>query len=624
MTSKTSLPTRKNEFRQTFRWALRKNAGMTGLLAALLFVCLPMILLLALSNSNGYPTPGVSETVWRNGIASEYASFLRTMIPLAAVSLLLLFSVVLCVRLFGYMQNRRSEDLFHALPVGRVPMLLGRWCAGMVALALPALGNFGVLALIALAYRIPLFAGGMYLGTALCWLLLMAAAAFTFLTFLSVCSGSVMDTILSALGVNVGFPAAVFLSQSLIRYTLPGAYDADRFNFAVLSLLAPFPAAYLPHVGEEPVWFLPWWICATAALLAGACLLYRRRRSESAEDRFAFAAPKIVIRFLLTACGGLGLGLAGMFMTGNIAMFLLLAAAGSLMAHTVVEAVYSRGFRGMKRSLRWYAIFAVCFAAFYGVLATGCFGFDTRVPDPSEVESISIDATGFSSSGGSQVYRADHDTGLISGPPIPLEPVLKKPESIRAVLQFHRELVAKYRAEKYPYVPQQGYWGVFTLRYRLKNGSTLTRSFLDSSGFSEWMQEKEKPLLEMEEYRENNDMVFFLQPDDLLSVTVYSNNGNKGSEYLLGDGALRGELLDALRSEYDADRSSDGGLSLKVREPFRPDDRLREALGGYSGEVAVGEPSYSYRADGEVARVLKEIAEKEKVYGFVENTGPAG
>ena len=137
----------------------------------------------------------------------------------------------------------------------------------------------------------------------------------------------------------------------------------------------------------------------------------------------------------------------------------------------------------------------------------------------------------------------------------------------------------------------------------------------------------------MEEYRENNDMVFFLQPDDLLSVTVYSNNGNKGSEYLLGDGALRGELLDALRSEYeldalrseyDTDRSSDGGLSLKVREPFRPDDRLREALGGYSGEVAVGEPSYSYRADGEVARVLKEIAGKEKVYGSVETTGPAG
>ncbi len=65
-------------------------------------------------------------------------------------------------------------------------------------------------------------AGSMGLVSAMFWLLLMAAAAFTFCMFLTVCSGSMMDTILSLLGINAGFPIGFLLCVQLVQLTLPG------------------------------------------------------------------------------------------------------------------------------------------------------------------------------------------------------------------------------------------------------------------------------------------------------------------------------------------------------------------------------------------------------------------
>ena len=155
MMSKTLFRKRSSEFLRMYRIAIRENAGIDLLLAVLLFLIFPMTVLVQQVNVRMSQTNGKL----LKELAEGYSNYLETAIPLFGMTLLLVFTVVFSVSLFRYMHDSHSVDLFHALPVGRVPMLLGRWCAGMTLLAVPAAFNFFLLQVIAWVSGFPALAG---------------------------------------------------------------------------------------------------------------------------------------------------------------------------------------------------------------------------------------------------------------------------------------------------------------------------------------------------------------------------------------------------------------------------------------------------------------------------------
>ena len=618
MTSRTSFQTKRLEFCKAFHWELKKNAGISGLLAALQFLCMPLILLLE------FPQ-------WKEGRKLQYASttkpleqyesYLKSAIPAFVLSLSLLFAVIFCVRLFGYMQNKRSVDLYHALPVGRGSMFLGRWCAGAVLLSVPVALNFGITMWVAAANGISSAALIKSTLQAMGWVLLFSVAVFTFCSFFVVCSGSMMDTFLSVFGINVGFPLTVYLGYFLTAYTVPGmAISGGDAPWQIMTLLAPFPAAYLPLSSDTvSAGFLPWWLCFTAALLVGALLVYRKRKSELAESQLAFPVPKIISRFLLTICGGLTLGL--IVGQANLPLFLTGVAAGSLAVHTAVEAAYSRGFQGLKKSFRWYAAFAVCFAVFYGVFATGCFGYDTAVPEESQIESVSAQTL---------ENNSGENFVVVEGKTIYLKPKMKQAESIRTVLQAQRNIISWYRKNSFPYVPCSCS-NDLTLTYHLKDGRTITRSY---SLFSEFRNQQEALLkyadsiTELAEYRSKNDVLYFFGPQDINVVRIGSGDSPSGKtldmkSYLLSGRnlPLAQELMEALRSEsfgnvssLDSNNSGLASVELDYRGRIVPGTELSEALGKKYPYVDGTSSLYYYRKGGKVDSVLQKITKELTPY----------
>ena len=611
MTWTISLPGRFSEFRKTYGWVLKKNIGMTVLLTVLLFLSLPLMLLFQISRIK--QDNSMTEAQRAAMLAQVCPSFVDSEILFLGVTLMLIFSIVFCVRLFGYLQNKRSVDLFHSFPVGRIPMLLGRWCVGMTALALPVLVNFLIIRLVLLFAGVPPMVGRMSLFGAMMWLLLMTAGAFTFCSFLAVCSGSMMDTVLSVLGINAGFPICLLLCIRLAEITLPGI-NYDWFeDMAPATLLAPFPAAYLPFTQSAvdlPAWFLPWWICFTIALLVGACMLYRRRRSETAEDLSAFPIPKTAVRFLITACAGVGFGM--ILMNNGTAGFFIGVLAGSVVAHVIVEALYARGFSMLKKSFAWYAVFAGCFLVFYGVLTTGCFGYDTRIPDASEVESVAV----CMNSEQRQFITAD-------GKGVQLYPVLKQPESIRSVLQIHKQLSGWYRENCYPYTPHSSAGTDLTFDYRLKNGRTLRRSYIAyASGYSIGEVSKgRQTVTDLLEYKQGNDVAFYLQPADMESFTISSNQQGVQAVTITDIGQKK-EMLEALKKycmetpseEEESHTSSDYPyqVSVKWADNINPNERLREALGGCSGKIKILSSVYNYRSGDALDTAVQKIRSELK------------
>lgn len=603
MTETASFRSRFREFAALYRWSVRKNLGLLFLLTLLLFMALPMLLLIT--------APGWMDD-WKGAadmtaaqiteqINMSFSRFLGSLGILALV-LLMVFTVVLTIVLFGYFQKKRSVDFFHALPVGRIPLLLSGWCAGLTVLYIPLVANMLALQAIAASYGFQTTGGTLTVLPMMAWMMLMIAAVYTFCVLMMACSGSVFDTAVSVLGISIGYPLLIICGSTVAQMFLPGFVWDIQKHVAVVTALSPFAAAYAALSIDHGTGMLVWWIVLTALMLFGACFVYRWRKSEAAEDRFAFPAVKIVIRFLATAVAGIGLGLV--LMNANGGGFFIGLLSGSIAAHVIVEVVYSRGFRHVKQSVPWYVGFAVLALIYYGVLSTGFFGYDQRVPNAADVQSVQVDmTTEYSGEGCNEIY--DENNREIAK----LTPVVTNPENIRTVTEAHKKVAAMIRSSGYPYLLSQFYGEHLHLTYTLKNGKTLTRTFqcfspnMDFNAF----HASERDIAQMEEYYRQLDMIFYIQPENIETINYSDSNTRKASESEVSLSESKA-ILEALREDYSKGKvnqpenvrvlestrarrslASDSpilNIQLNYKQHIVPkDSRLIALLGNYKGTI---------------------------------------
>ena len=616
------------EFRETFLWSLKKQLPVMILLAVLMFLLVPMILMISVPQWIEQQTTVIqgapaakSLAPLKDVLSASYTSYLISYAPIAATVLTLIFAPVLCVVQFGYMHKKRSVDFFHALPVGRTSMLLGRWCAGIAVLFIPLMLNFLIVSMVGGAYGISVTNSSALPWKQMLWVMLMGAAAFTSCIFFAVCSGTMFDTAVSVIGVNAGYPLLLFCGLTVANMILPGLDLGLRSRVGALTAFAPFAAAFTPFItGERSAGFLVWWTLLTAAMLAGSVLLYDRRKSETAEDNFAFQLPKIVIRFLVTGMAGIGFGLV-LSNTGKNA-FLTGVVAGSVIAHVIIQAIYSRGFRGMAKSFLWYGVFAVCFAAFYGMLATGMFGYDTRIPNASEVQGVSVSTYIVTENKGSLPgCDAYYSPAGVSQVRHELVPTLTQKDNILAVMEAQKSIVALYRSEGFPYHLKNIQGENFTITYHLKNGGSVTRTYSYYDRLSDFARPYKAicgKITSLREYLESSDMIFYVEPEDIKSFDIRNGDGND-EKSVVPDETQKRELLDALRQDYvdgQVNYSENGrqlaSIQLNFMDTITPKSEKLKALLGPDQENTSLTTKLSgnyafFQSDSQTLQLLKRL-----------------
>lgn len=626
MTLTTFSNKSRKEFRETYFWSLKKVRGMSALLALLMFIAFPMILMIALSAVKNRTEFDNTGNVW----VSAYTSSITAMSVIAMV-LALIFAAVIAVMLFSYLHQKRSVDLFHSLPVGRVPMLLGRYCAGLTALFAPVVVNFAAASIVGFSYGINAEYSFTYVAVKMLWFLLMLAAAMTFSVFMAVCTGTSFDMVISTLGINVAYPLLIFTGAEFAGRLLPGFSAEFGISSTLLTALAPFAAAVLPLANFEnssravPAdfvsgGFLLWWVLFTLFLLAASVLLYQRRKSESAESGFAFPIPQIVIRFIITAVAGIGFGLILMMSVNQTANFFIGVVTGSLAAHIVVEAVYSRGFKQMKKSFSWYAVFALAFLIFYGVLATGFFGYDTRVPSAGEVQSISIDGMPgeyYQYADNTQIHSADNYRTIAT-----IVPTIKEKENIGKVLSLHKTLTDANRKSFFPYSIRSASSSGITITYHLKDGRTMKRTYSDTEQTSSQskVQNMAQQVSLIKEYRETASILAYLEPEYIQNFSFAYGSDKPNGLSIAPDAAVKKELLEALKQDYlngkagveDVPEGQLAGVILEFENPITvKDGKLKGYLGGYNGKIFLNGNNYINLKGG--AENTKQVIDK---YGW--------
>lgn len=542
MTSTTFSP-KPGGFFQSYRTALRQIRGVTLLYTAILAVALPLMLIFTVAQAKtNFPlyTPDMTQTEY---MARQANNYLISSMPWFILPLLWLFALIFTVSLFRYLHDKRSVDLFHSLPVRRENLLLGRLAAEVTALAVPLLAMELLCLLILLIFGVPLQEplelGALWLR--IFFLLLDTLALLGLMIFFLICCGTVFDAVISTIAFCAGLPLLVLLSTSYVETALPG-YAGDSIPMFLYRAMNPFLGAIiLSHTVTAPV--LLWWLFYAAVLLAAGVLLYRKRPSESAENAFAFPIPRVLIRFVVSACFGMMLGLL-VHSIYPYFPFLLSALLGAFLAHLAIEAVYRRGVKGIWKTMRAYAVMAGLFVVFYLVCATGCFGYTNRIPAAEEVQTATF-STSYGTEHTIMLHTID-ERGILTGYNTRLS-IASQQENIEKVIALHQDIIDCYQTMGPLYPMSEG--SSFEVSYMLKDGSVLRRRFY-STGFPADYEKKIQELSTLPEILENKIDCFCLTSESFDSVSLYDINEGGDYQSVSLDVHERAALVEALQADY--------------------------------------------------------------------------
>lgn len=612
-----------NSFRQwwsVYTWSLKKQSGISVIYLILLCLALPFLLGIVLFSfmKKQYELTGES-----------IANGLYTLFTLFVIPGTLLFVFITAILLFRFMHNKRSTDFYHALPVSRTAMFFGRFLAGFTLLAIPMIICCCITAIVLVCIQgvtntLDMPYGMLFLY--LLYLLIIILITYTFTVFITVCSGTTFNAIISAVSIGIAYPIFVYLLINMVNLLIPG-FTWQGFT-TILTAGSPYMASFVPAffmgptgkemtMSADMIAFFVWWAFITIVMIVASWLLYRARKSENAEGRKAYPIPQVIIRTVVSGAVGIGLGYILFVALGGTVAFFIGVVIGATIAHIIIEVLYAKGFRTLLKSLPYLAGFLVLFGIYYTILAMGCFGYDTKVPLANQVESVDIDLDN------TEENIILDEKGKVINTNTPVH--LQDRTSIEAVIGWHQATVDENRENHYPYqMSNHIFSGQVT--YHLKDGSTFTRTveyFPDSdnteTNSASSKRKEQKNLLErQEEYIKNSNVIFYVEPQALNTVTVekgYSDSEKYITEegqkamllQMLQQDIMRAEMnkSDSDQSQYDvqenADTEMDGNEILLIVDikSFVPSSSsiVRKIIGTYHGKIRFSQTSLSYVID---------------------------
>lgn len=541
-------------FSGIYRWSLRRHMGISILYALLLFLVMPGALLIGLSQNY------------------NYVNVVNGLFPALVFPITMLFTLIFSLLHFNYLHKKRRVDLYCALPVKRNTMLLAKLCAAATHILVPLLVNCLIAGMI-ISCNYNIFEMNNKPGcnlpmvTGLLCLAVLCSLAFSAL--IAVCCGTSMDTVVSILVINGIFPVLVAVVGVVSACLLPGVLVNSSILPMVYTLLCPYGSLASFYVdlnmayrmsSVQPVHtglYALWWMFFLIAALAAALLLNRRRKSESAENAFAFAIPNIAIRIAASVTAGLAGGyLMAQIMEGTNGQFLLGMALGSLLAHLILEAIYSRGLRKLLRSLPCYGGALAVLVCFMLVLLYGMTGVVNRVPTADEVQQVTVtkDWNSYTSNALNHMgYYDERDSENTFR-----EPALTDPHLIAKVIQLQQEVINETRSVRYNSFRQLND-GLLRISYQLKDGTSLTReyninnhAYNSISAFPQGSKGEEllDEILDSREFKESANSIFHIDASmiDRFSVEDYSKP-DSSRQTLMTTAQEKQELLEALRQD---------------------------------------------------------------------------
>ena len=461
-------------------------------------------------------------------LAENLEALLHNVIVGASVGSLVLAvvcGVVIPMAVYAYLMTPRSVGMMHALPVKRTTQYFSHFLAGF---GLLTAGNLLIFLLSVLA-QLPF---GMVDWTALGqWLLLTELLELFFLSLGALCA-MVTGWLLAIPVLYVAVNFAALLLCSVVQFLQRWFYFGFQYTTypSFVQWLTPIiklaedvgflDGEYIARNGIEVYWrslsaeALPTsaiYAAVGLVLLVLGWLLYRKRPSEAAGDAIAFPWLRLLVRWVVGLCGGLGLGLfLSSFVLGgarSLAKLLLCQVFMGLLCFVAAQMLLQKTFRVFRRSWKELAALAAAMVALTLAIRADVLGVQYRVPDVPQVDNVRV-----------SVSRCDGGNFLTSDS-----------TTIETVTSLHRAIL-----EQGPENADDSRVLYVSFYYTMKNGQEIRRNY--------GIAEREGA----ETYRKINQLL----------------NLPQARSYAVGINDLTDEELDTVRGGFVED--SDTGYAMEL------------------------------------------------------------
>ena len=440
-------------------------------------------------------------------------------------ALLGILSMLVAVRLFNFICDKKTVNVFYSLGIKRTSLFISKYFAGAVLLIganiIPVVLSYIVnLIFLGGSWQLSLVLLHMYCGFSVFSLLCFSVAAVVFSSV-----GTVSEAIVYSVALLFAPTVIIYITERIIGAFVPSStlndyvvlFETTYHNYwstsseSLLERTSDYnPLLFftnevctfatgrikdgqvtLPGTASDSSWFFPnifihfpWFVIAVALGALGA-MLFRRIKAENCGFLNTNKILSNLTIFELCLVGS-SLMLSEIEWT-DTRVVIACGAAAAFGLYLIAEIFLKRNFIRILKALYKFVAHAAVIAIIYGVCATGLFGYANYIPDKSDIQSVEISVPlsysqislnyadyMCSSESFMRVFEPYHYTLL---------PKMTENADIDKAIELN-ELIAKTAKD-------DGYKSEIIIRYNLLNGNTSERKLTLTS-----RQELEK-LLEL-------------------------------------------------------------------------------------------------------------------------------
>lgn len=303
---------------------------------------------------------------------------------------------------FIYLNSKKQLDTYHSMPVSRLKLFASKYVSGILQFFIPFVVN------VIISLIIGAWFGGFSLEVLVNCLVYIGL---TLLFFLLTYSASIMavcltgNTIISVIAVGVIFVYSIAVNlvteaifsrflHTFILADYPSIYDGFIPAFSPLDIICRFfmISDGAEHVTSNQVHYIGMVIIAILAYALLAYIFYKIRGTEAATKAIAFNWTKPVLKTFITIplalCSALMFDAMGN--SNHISWFVFGAIFGYIIASVVMEIIFDLDIRSGLKHKKQFLFNGACLALIIIVIKNDVLGYNTYVPNESQIESCAV------------------------------------------------------------------------------------------------------------------------------------------------------------------------------------------------------------------------------------------
>lgn len=395
----------------------------------------------------------------------------------------LLAAAVVAAILYSYLYTPRHTGMMNALPVKREAMYLSVFAAGFVGMligdvvailcCLAAEAVYGQVCVSALGILLLVLVleNLMFLGFAACCCMLTGnvfagPAVYLIFNFTAPVVETLVKNILNA--IVYGAPSGVTLRTQWLSPVLQLQADLYLDTTIIRDTDTNVVTYFDWHI--EGLGVLAIYCVVGAAFALLGLLLYKRRHMETAGDVVAIPVLKPVFKVCASLCGALCFTLLVSNLMYNVELYgtvkmvflALLMIVGGIVGWFIAQMLVEKSLRVFRHGWKGVGIMSLIFVVVLCAAEFDWTGYEKRVPDGEDVQSVYIDCSGV-------------DAGTF-----------EEPQNIAAILQLHQNII---NHKQFHELAQENNADCryLNLNYTMTDGSTMKRRYYLSAEPSQYL-----------------------------------------------------------------------------------------------------------------------------------------